>query len=309
MFPVLGTVFEEPVSSFTVCLALGFVVAGWLAVRWAKRAGLDSEFVIDLTLFSVLVGTLGARLAHVLFDGYLLDYIHLCTDPSQVHWKITQAQCLEIEGLWSADDTFCTPKARDCFAWLAFWRGGLTYYGGVAFGLGFGVWFAKKERFAIRKGLDMVALCIPVGQFLGRLGCFLSGCCHGSVTDARFGLRFPSFSPASETQFQHGLLSSPSLVSLPVHPTQLYEALGLLILCVLLWWRQGRAHRDGALFVWYWGGYAALRFVIEFWRADARGGWWWLSTSQWVAVLSVPALVWLHKALESRSKHDIKEPS
>jgi phosphatidylglycerol:prolipoprotein diacylglycerol transferase len=108
-------------------------------------------------------------------------------------------------------------------------------------------------------------------------------------TDHRFGLSFPPFSAASESQWRAGLLEAPQLPSLPVHPTQLYEAFGCLAITgFLLFWLRPRKRFDGQLMLAFIALYAILRFVLEYWRADERGELFSLSTSQ---LLATPALI------------------
>jgi len=102
-------------------------------------------------------------------------------------------------------------------------------------------------------------------------------------------VRFPAFSPASESQWRAGLLEAPRLPSLPVHPTQLYEAFGCLAITgFLLFWLRPRKRFDGQVMLTFIALYAILRFVLEYWRADDRGELLTLSTSQ---LLAIPALL------------------
>ncbi|MFW2388595.1 MAG: prolipoprotein diacylglyceryl transferase [Polyangiales bacterium] len=295
MRPTLAEIFGEPIPAYFTLLLIGFAVATWLAARLAKRDGIDPDTFIDLGLFCVIFGVLGARLLHVFADGYFWDYVHLCTDPTKVAWEITPAQCERAEAIWDAARGVCQPSERDCFAWAAFWRGGLTYYGGLLAASVFGIWFLKREGVPLYRGMDIAAISISLGLVFGRLGCFLGGCCFGVHTEHPIGVSFPPFSPASESQWREGALEGPHLASLPVHPTQLYEALGCLLITVaLLFWLRPRKRFDGQLIVAFIGSYAILRFVLEYWRADERGELLGLSTSQLLAipVLLLVAFLW-----------------
>jgi phosphatidylglycerol:prolipoprotein diacylglycerol transferase len=113
------------------------------------------------------------------------------------------------------------------------------------------------------------------------------------------GLSFPPYSPASSAQARDGLLSAAHQHSLSVHPTQLYEAWGSLALAAaLFFWLHARKRYDGHVFVVFLGGYATLRFILEIFRADDRGGIAFLSTSQWVGVLLFVVAFLLHKKLK-----------
>ncbi|MDD9936765.1 MAG: prolipoprotein diacylglyceryl transferase [Myxococcales bacterium] len=290
MIPTFGRIFGEPIPAYFALLMVGFGTATFLAARWAKRSGLDHDVIIDLGLISVLAGVAGGRLLHVFADGYFWDYVHLCTDPSLVVWHTVNsaAECTELSGRWNAAEGQCHAVERNCFAWAEFWNGGLAYYGGLIAASGTGIWFLRRERFPVGKGCDIVGATIPLGIFFGRLGCFFGGCCFGVVTDSPFGMRFPGHSPASEMHFREDLLGGKHLPSLPVHATQLYEALGCLAIAAFLGlWLHPRKRFDGQVLLAFLMLYAALRFLIEFWRDDDRGALAGMSTSQFIGVLIV----------------------
>src|SRR5206468_5307613 len=117
--------------SYFVLLLTGFVFAGIAAAITVRREGLDPDVMIDTNLAMLLAGVVGARLLHVLADGYFWDYVHLCTNPQLVDWKINQASCVDpkagYNGVWDAAKSVCHPASKDCFAWARFWAGGLTY--------------------------------------------------------------------------------------------------------------------------------------------------------------------------------------
>jgi len=132
MRPELFRVLDVGFPSYFVLLLSGFIFATTLGVLWARRIGEDPDVVVDLGIFTLLMGVVGARVLHVIADGYFWDYVHLCTDPARVVWKITKVDCLSAsyDGAWDAAGNVCHPKEGDCFAWAKFWAGGLTYYGG-----------------------------------------------------------------------------------------------------------------------------------------------------------------------------------
>ncbi len=295
MHPTFGKVLGEPIPAYFTMLMLGFGIAIYNVVRWAKRGGLDHQSIIDAGLASIIGGVVGGRILHVFADGYFWDYVHLCTDPSLVGWKITQGECRLAEGLWDAAASVCRPAQRDCLAWAKFYQGGLAYYGGLVGGTGAAVYVLFRDRLPVLKVADVTAMGVAMGLFFGRIGCFLGGCCYGLVTHHMFGTSFPAWSAASEGQFREGLLPHPGQPSLPVHPTQLYEAIGCLAISVFLsQWGYRHKRFDGQISVLFLALYAVLRFGLEFLRADDRGLWFGVSTSQWlsVAVLAACAALW-----------------
>ena len=94
---------------------------------------------------------------------------------------------------------------------------------------------------------DVAAFAVATGAAIGRIGCFLNGCCYGATTDVPWAVRFPAGSHAWAHQLNAGLISPDSAWSLPVHPTQVYASiagfvlLGLLVACLPLRRRQGEA--------------------------------------------------------------------
>jgi phosphatidylglycerol:prolipoprotein diacylglycerol transferase len=273
--PVLWSALGVELPAYFAMLAMGFALATYIGARWLGRLGHDKEVVIDLGLAMVIAGVVGSRLLHVVADGYFWDYVHLCTDPSKVDWHISRGHCLHssIQGVWDEARGVCHPREANCFAWAAFWAGGLTYYGGLIAAVGYAVYFLRRESFPFWKAADMAGFGVALGLAWGRMGCFLAGCCFGTVCDKPWAARFPGFSPASESQFRARLLASESLPSLPVHPTQLYEALGCL------------RHRGGGLFrhraaqalrrpgvCVLPGDVLGAAYAVELLRNDERGG-------------------------------------
>jgi phosphatidylglycerol:prolipoprotein diacylglycerol transferase len=305
MIPEFGRIFGEPIPAYFALLSTGFIIATLLAARWAQRMALDANVIIDLGLVAVLAGVAGARVLHVIADGYFWDYVHLCTDPSLVVWHtVTERnECLQLRGVWDVQRALCHAAERDCFAWAEFWNGGLAYYGGLIAASVAGLRLLQREHFPIGKTCDVVGTVMPIGLFFGRLGCFFGGCCFGTVTDSRLGMSFPGYSAASEKQVRDGLLSDKALPSLPVHPTQLYEAAGCLAIAALLSvWLHPRKRFDGQVMLAFLALYALLRFGLEYLRDDDRGGLLGLSTSQLIGVGVIALVVPLWARLSRLAK-------
>lgn len=295
MIPQFGEVFGESLPAYFVMLMTGFAVAIGLGVVWAKRSQLDHDVIIDLGLVCLIWGVAGARILHVFVDGYFWDYVHLCTEPSIVEWPYPRGACEELGGAWDVAASVCRPAEGDCFAWAKFWQGGLVWYGGLLGAGGYGIYFLWKEGFPVLKGIDMTGMVIPLGVFFGRLGCWFGGCCFGDQSDHWSAVSFPAWSPASEAQYREGLLSHPGLDSLPVLPTQLYEAIACLAIsafCTL--WLHPRKRFDGQVFVVSMGLYALARFGLEMIRADDRGAFLMFSTSQWIGLAIIGGMAYLY---------------
>lgn len=178
--------------------------------------------------------------------------------------------------------------AADPLLVFAIWRGGLVFYGGLIGA------FVGTTIYVRRHGLpwavvaDIVAPSIAVGQFFGRMGCFCYGCCYGSPSDLPWAVTFPGHAVAR-------------------HPTQLYEVAGMAVIFCLTTWLYGRRKRPGMVMATYLASYAALRFVLEFFRDDYRGGSYLfgLSMSQTIAVFAMgAALFWFARLVRGQGKDD-----
>jgi phosphatidylglycerol:prolipoprotein diacylglycerol transferase len=318
MHGLLFELFGVPFPSYFVLLLTGFLFATVIGALWAKRVGLNPDVIVDLGLVTLMAGVAGARLLHVFADGYFWDYVHLCTDPSQVSWPITIQECMRVPdndvvsewlgcaalgpvGTWDAIAGVCRPRHADCWAWARFYEGGLAYYGGLVTA-SIAAWvLLRADKFPFWKAADMAAMVIPLGLGFGRMGCLLAGCCFGRPWEAPFAIGFPGGSPASEAQARGGLLDAASLPSLPVHATQIYEAAGSFALAgFLMLHLHGKKRYDGQVFVVFLIAYAALRFVLEFFRADDRGELFGLSTSQWLGIAVAAVAVVIHAKRRGR---------
>jgi phosphatidylglycerol:prolipoprotein diacylglycerol transferase len=289
--PLLGPL-DFP-AYFTL-LSLSFAVGMFMTWREAPRLGLDRERVLDLDLWMVVWGVLGARLLHVLADGHFMEYVNLCLDPvkvkaseAKVAYCTADAQCGWDYLCDLASHTCHMP--RDCLVVLKVWRGGLAYYGGFIFAAAFGLWYGRKHRLGMWKVADLASPWIAFGLAITRVGCFLNGCCYGKVSNVPWAVRFPQDSIVQRAQVDAHLIAATD-PALPVHPTQLYlAALNLLTFFVLYYWVRPRKRFNGELFAWLLILKGVFRSFVEIWRDDERGVLFgWLSTSQ---MLSVPLVL------------------
>ncbi len=287
MKPELFRLFDVGAPAYLLLLLFGFMLATAMGAFLTRAEGHDPDIFVDLGISMLIWGIVGARLLHVFADGFFMDYVHLCTDPSKVAWSISKAECVStrVDGVWDLAANACHPKERDCLRWANFTAGGLTFYGGLILATIRAIYKLRPTTLGFWGAADVSSVGIPLGLALGRLGCLLGGCCFGSISDAPWALRFPGWSDASRMQAKQGLLSAASMPSLHVHPTQIYESLmSLTVAAWCLFVAFPRKRFAGHAFVQFAGLYAVGRFVIEIWRNDDRGGGLGLSTSQWVSV-------------------------
>ncbi len=138
----------------------------------------------------------------------------------------------------------------------------------------FGVEIAKWICDIRIKTGDSFAVPVAASVGVGRLACFVGGCCYGTPTEVPWGIVFPAID------------------NLPRHPTQLYEAAFHLLAALVLYGLQQRGKFRGQLIKLYILAYLAYRFATEFIRPETRL-WQGLTGYQWAALALMPVFVWL----------------
>lgn len=184
--------------------------------------------------------------------------------------------------------------------WEIFFQGGV-FYGGLIGGV------VTLILVCLKRGIDPNALgdacapAIPLGHALGRVGCFLAGCCWGSSCDLPWAVSY--------THPDAAATGSILPFGATVHPVQLYEAFGNVLLAGLVYLIFRHRRFAGQAWWSYAAAYAVLRFLLESFRGDPRGAWFGdlLSTSQGVAVLAFLAAVTMLRVQSRRGRFDPAE--
>jgi phosphatidylglycerol---prolipoprotein diacylglyceryl transferase len=138
------------------------------------------------------------------------------------------------------------------------WKGGLVFYGGFIGALVVVLVYLRIHRLPLGKIADIAAVSVPLGHFFGRLGCLSAGCCYGVICECPWAVTF-----------SHPEALAP--LQVPLHPTQLYEAVANLAIFLILFSFRHRKHYHGQLFLIYVMLYGSIRSVIEIVRGDFRG--------------------------------------
>lgn len=134
-------------------------------------------------------------------------------------------------------------------------RGGMSWFGGFAGGVLAGLFVMRRKRLPTVAVLAAAAPALAVGHAIGRIGCLLVGDDYGTPTDLPWGIAFPRGLPPTDV---------------PVHPTQVYEALALVPLAFLLFRWRGERRPDRFVLGAYLLGAGGIRFAIEFLRVNER---------------------------------------
>ena len=240
-------------------MALGFFAAWQVLSYLCKKIGRPFEPLGNLVVSLMIAGVLGSRIAYVI-----------------EHWQAEfAAHPLDV---------------------IRIDQGGLMFYGGFILAvLVFVGWCIVKKDHPLALG-DLLCVVIPLGHAFGRIGCFFYGCCYGKLSSSCVAVAFPRASPAWYEQMNAGLISATAQKSLPVLPTQLFEAAANLALFAALFFFFRRFKR-GTMAL-YLIGYAIIRFGMEYLRGDPRAAVGPFSISQTISIALLTAGVLL--AIKSR---------
>jgi prolipoprotein diacylglyceryltransferase len=268
-----------------------------LLVAWLVRHGLPIWLAPDYFQLAAIATLVGSVLA-----------LHLAArdGASRRHtaYAIAAAYVGALVGGYLFEALRAVPAAVAAGSWRPVLHPGRAAYGGLLFAIGAAALYLRRARQPLAPFFDRVAIGVGLTFALVRTGCFLAGCDYGLPTAHAWGVRFPPGSLAALDHARRGFVPG-GASSLPVHPTQLYEAaVGVLAaLFSAIPVLQGR--RDGRAFATFLGTYAVGRFAIELFRGDQdRGRAFGLSTAQWVSVAIVAALlaVWASRRLGRMTK-------
>ena len=136
---------------------------------------------------------------------------------------------------------------------LSLARSGGVFYGGLILAVLVAFWYISRHNLPFWTTCDVFAPGIALGHVTGRLGCFAAGCCYGRPTTLPWGVAFPEGLPPT---------------TVPVHPTQLYEAAALVPIALLLLYARRTGWPDRRVLGLYLVLAGAVRFAIEFIRID-----------------------------------------
>ncbi|MCP4569599.1 MAG: prolipoprotein diacylglyceryl transferase [FCB group bacterium] len=223
---MLRTIFEFgpfAINSYGVMLALAFFAAIWYVHRRAQAENLAFDQMLNVAYILIFGGVIGGRLSYVLM--HLSDF---------------------------ADDPL---SSINPFQGDQFGISGLNLYGGVILAvLGMLIYVRIKKLPLLAVG-DLFAPALGLGIGIGRIGCFLNGCCFGTPTDLPWSILYPA---NSMPYYVYG--------NQAIHPAQLYTAAyGWLLFFALLWLLK-RKKFDGQVMALYFMFEAVFRYLIEYVR-------------------------------------------
>lgn len=222
-------------------LMVGFLVTIYIARKKAKAEGMDPEIISNMGLYTIFAGIIGGRIFYVIQN--FGAYKHNLLDAFKVY------------------------------------EGGLVFYGGLMASIATIVIYSKIKKLSVLKTIDIIAFAFALGVACGRVGCFLNGCCWGDVCNPGlpWAVSFPKSvdvngmiegSPAFLHHLGEGLVSVSDSHSLPVHPAQIYSALGNLSIFFIIKAFFKHRKRDGEVTLMFCAIYSIMRFIVEIFRDD-----------------------------------------
>lgn len=208
-------------TGYSIAMLAGFIAAYVVTIPRARVLGIPERTIIDLFIVGLIGGLVGARIGEVIeqWPGFGRD---------------AQGQPLAFADLLR--------KAADIDG------GGMVWYGGAILGGGLIALVAWQRRIRILELADLLMPAIVLGLGLGRVGCFLNGCCYGRPTTLPWAVGGRG--------------------GAAIHPTQLYETIACLTLFAVTWWWWRRRRWQGEVAALGLFGYAGWRFINEGLRGD-----------------------------------------
>lgn len=236
-----------PLNSYGLLLATAFLTGIYFAQKRAPSENIDPNHIANLSLGIIIAALVGSRL-----------FYHLFEQPPRHLWEVFE-----------------------------FWKGGLVIYGGIICAALTAFFMIRRYKLNTGKVFDVYAPSIAIGIFIGRLGCFMAGCCYGNATDSVLGMVFPARAPvykALSNVVKHSNEMITAFNKIPshmvdhireqrfdlvtVHPAQLYSSINGLIAFLLLTLFYKKKKFDGEVFLWLMVYYSITRFLIETMRID-----------------------------------------
>jgi phosphatidylglycerol:prolipoprotein diacylglycerol transferase len=242
--PVLGL----PVHAYGFMLMLGFVFATMVIVKRAKRDKFDGETLLDLSIYIMLSGIVGARIAYLIIFHHEFDWGIFNLGDGGMSFLGAVAGWIIPVAIFAYKGGFKPKEPRSwgsfikvlglllfgCVAGsvvlgrivyvfqhrqiyslevMEFWRGGLVYYGGVTAGFIVGALFLRYKKIPVWRIGDLVAAPAALGLAFGRMGCFLNGCCFGKIAqNFPLAMRYPHIEEPARSSCEPATSGSPAFM-------------------------------------------------------------------------------------------------
>lgn len=222
------------IAYYGIVIAIGMAAAFVFIMKESKRVGYRQDDFMDMFIFGIIFGVIGARIYYVIFS-----------------WDMYKDDLLQIFNIRG---------------------GGLAIYGGIIGGLITVIVMCHIKKLNFWKCADVICFGVLIGQIFGRWGNFFNREAFGKYTDSPFAMQIPvnavNRPQDITTEMMNNLVTVNGIDCIQVHPTFLYESvMNLCIFLFLLWYRK-RKKFEGEIFLWYMALYGFGRSSIERLRTD-----------------------------------------
>ena len=263
MHPVLFTLGPVTIASYGLMNALAYFACIGYLIHYRKRINIEKTMLWDIVFVIIISAILGGKIAFFIFGRAELG----ATFAEQVK------------------NFFLT------------FRYGVVFFGGLILAVASMLVFMKKKKLPVLKTADFLIIAVPLGQAIGRIGCFLAGCCHGREWHSAWAVTFTD--PRS--------VVDPQLLGIPVYPVQLWESAVCLVIFAILHFSYAKKKHNGGIFSAYVVMYGLARAGLEYFRGDYRGGFYMgMSPSQWIGILAAIAATVFYFGFVKRGVYDDK---
>jgi len=220
MFPEIKLSDSIVIPTYLLYLSLLYTFLVFYVARRTEKLQVDPKHAFNIALILMLAGFVGGRLLHVFFE--LPQYY-----------------------------------AEDWTRVFRVWEGGFVFFGGFICAVLGALFYTQKKKISFLKWADFYAPVGALGYGLGRISCFLAGCCYGRSCDMPWAITF-----GWDTKM------------IPRHPTQLYAVIWELVLYAILIFLERRRtfHQSKGLLFFFWLNFHGVgRLMMEYFREDFRG--------------------------------------
>ena len=197
MYPIIAKIGPFTIYSYGMMVAIAFLFGIFIAKFEAVRKNIRPDIVYDLGFYLLIGSIIGARVYYIFF----FDLENVLENPLSI---------------------------------FMIWQGGLSIHGGIFAGIITGLVFSRIHKISFWALADLITPSIILGQAIGRIGCFLNGCCGG----------------------------------INGHPAQIYEMVLDFIGFLILWSLRKKMKFEGGLFLLYIMIYSVIRLIVSQFRAD-----------------------------------------
>lgn len=206
MYNDIVTIGRFTIHGYGLMIAVGIIVAYFVADYRAKRKGLDTDRLFSLAVIAVVFGLVGAK---------------------ALYW------------LTIIDEIRENPRIMLDFG------SGFVVYGGIILAIFIAWIYCRRKNLRLLEYTDVILPSVALGQGFGRIGCFLAGCCYGIETDGWLAVTFtnsdyaPNGVPLVPTQLISSALNFLNFIALVLISRRSRKS-GIVTVCYLLFYSAGR---------------------------------------------------------------------